>query len=60
MDKTNSDIDELQQFVNDTRQGRYSEKICNIEKLQDVRYEYEVIEDINRVCENVILYGLSY
>lgn len=60
MDRTNSNIDELQKFINDTRQGKYSEDVCNIEKLQDVRYEYEVIEDVNRVSENVILYGLSY
>lgn len=60
MDKTNSDIDELQKFINDTRQGKYSEDVCNIEQLQDVRYEYEVIEDVNRVSESVILYGLSF
>lgn len=60
MDKTNSDIDELQKFINDTRFGKYSEDVCNIEQLQDVRYEYEVIEDVNRASENVILYGLSY
>lgn len=60
MDKTNSNIDELQKFINDTRQGKYSEDVCNIEQLQDVRYEYEVIEDVNRVSESVILYGLSY
>ena len=60
MNKNNSDIDELQKFVNDTRQGKYSEDVCNIQKLQDVRYEYDVIEDVNRSSENVILYGLSY
>ena len=60
MNKTNSDIDGLQKFVNDTRQGKYSEDVCNIEQLQDVRYEYEVIEDVNRASENIILYGLSY
>lgn len=60
MDKTNSDIDELLKFINDTRQGKYCEDVCNIEELQDVRYEYEVIEDVNRASENVILYGLSY
>lgn len=59
MDKTNSNIDELQKFINDTRQGKYSEEVCNIEELQDVRYEYEVLEDINRASESVILYGLS-
>lgn len=60
MDKTNSDIDKLQKFIEDTRQGKYSEGVCNIEQLQDVRYEYEVIEDINRASENVMLYGLSF
>lgn len=60
MDKVNSNIDELQEFINDTRQGKYSEDACNIEQLQDVRYEYEVIEDVNRASESVILYGLSY
>ena len=60
MDKTNSDIDELQKFIEETRHGKYSEDICNIEQLQDVRYVYEVIKDVNRESENVILYGLSY
>jgi len=60
MDMANSNIDELQKFINDTRQGKYSEDACNIEQLQDVRYEYAVIEDVNRASENVILYGLSY
>lgn len=60
MDKTNSDIAELQKFINDTRHGKYSEEICTIEQLQDVRCVYEVIEDLNRESENVILYGLSY
>ena len=60
MNKTNSDIAELQQFVNDTRKGKYCEDVCNIGKLQDVRYEYDVLEDVNRASENVILYGLSY
>lgn len=60
MDKTNSNVEKLQKFINDTRHGKYSEDICNIEQLQDVRYEYEVIEDVDRVSESVILYGLSY
>lgn len=60
MDKINSNIDELQMFINDTRLGKYSEDVCNIEQLQDVCCEYEIIEDVNRDSENVILYGLSY
>lgn len=60
MDKTNSNIDELQKFINNTRQGKYTEDVCNIEQLKDVLYEYEVIEDINNASDNIILYGLSY
>jgi hypothetical protein len=60
MDKNNSNIDELVKFIDDTRQGLYSDDLCFIKQLQDVRYEYEVIEDVDRVSENVILYGLSY
>lgn len=60
MDRKDSNIDELQQFINDTRQGKFTEESCCIEQMQDVRYEYEIIEDINKASDNVILYGLSY
>ncbi len=60
MNSNNSNIDELIQFIDDTRQGKYTEEVCRVEEAHDVRCEYEVIEDINRISENVILYGLSY
>lgn len=60
MDRKDSNLDELQQFVNDTRQGKFTEEPCCIEQMQDVRYEYEVIEDLDSVSDSVILYGLSY
>ena len=60
MDRKDSNMDELQQFINDTRQGKFTEESCCIEQMLDVRYEYEIIEDLDRVSDSVILYGLSY
>lgn len=60
MVNNDSKLDELTLFIEETRQGKYTEDSCCIEQLGDVRYNYEVIEDVNRVSENVILYGLSY
>lgn len=60
MGRDNSNVDELIQFIEDTRQGKYNEDTHCIEEMRDVCCDYEVIEDINRVSENVILYGLSY
>ena len=60
MDSKNSNVDELIQFIDDTRQGKYNEDPYCIEQMRDIRCDYQVIEDINRVSESVILYGLSF
>lgn len=60
MDSKNSNVDELIQFIDDTRQGKYNEDTHCIEQIRDIRCDYQVIEDINRVSESVILYGLSF
>ena len=60
MERKSSNADELIQFIDDTRNGKYTEDTFSFETTQEVRCEYEVIEDVNRVSENVILYGLSY
>lgn len=60
MDSKNSNVDELIQFIDDTRQGKYNEDTHCIELMRDIRCDYQVIEDINRVSESVILYGLSF
>ena len=59
MDRNYINVDELVQFIDDTRQGKYTDGSCEITQVQAVRYDYEVVEDINRESENVILYGLS-
>lgn len=59
MELYDSKLNELTQFIEETRQGKYTEESCCIEQLGYVRYDYVVIEDVNRVSENVILYGLS-
>lgn len=46
-------------FVDYTRNGKYTEDSCNIESLQNIRLEFEVVEDVEKMPENVILYGLS-
>ena len=60
MDSKNSNVDELIQFIDDTRQGKYNEDTHCLEQMRDIRCDYQVIEDINRVSESVILYGLSF
>lgn len=60
MDSKNSNVDELIQFIDDTRQGKYNEDTHCIERMRDIRCDYQVIEDINSVSESVILYGLSF
>lgn len=60
MGKDNSNVNELLQFIEDTRQGKYNEDTYCIKEMRDVCCDYEIIEDINRISENVILYGLSY
>ncbi len=50
---------EIVKFVDDTRNGKYTEDSCNIESLQNIRLEFEVVEDVDKMTENVILYGLS-
>ena len=60
MKNNKSNTDELTQFIEDARQGKYNENFHCIEEMRDIRCDYQVIEDINRVSDNVILYGLSY
>ena len=60
MDSKNSNVDELIQFIDDTRQGKYNEDTLCIEQMRDIRCDYQVIEDINRASESVMLYGLSF
>ena len=60
MDSKKTNVDELIQFIDYTRQGKYKEDTHCIEQMRDIRCDYQVIEDINRVSESVILYGLSF
>lgn len=59
MDHNDKYIEEINQFVNDTRQGKYSEPACEIQQWQELRYDYSIAENINRVNESVMLYGLT-
>lgn len=59
MDGNDKYIEETNQFVNDTRQGKYSEPACEIQQWQELRYDYSIVENINRVNESVMLYGLT-
>lgn len=58
MAKGNS-IDELNKFIDDTRQGMYSGEDFNVAKWQDIRYDFNIIEEVESTPNNVILYGFS-
>lgn len=59
MDSKDLYIDETNQFINDTRQGKYSEPSCQVQQWQELRFDYNIVEDINQVEESVMLYGLT-
>lgn len=59
MDRNDNYIEETNQFINETRQGMYSDSSCQIHQWQEMRYDYSIVEDINRVNESVMLYGLT-
>ena len=58
-DSSTDYIEETNQFINETRQGKYSDPSCQIQQWQEMRYDYSIVEDINRVNESVMLYGLT-
>jgi len=60
MDNNKSNIDELTQFIEDARQGKYNDNFRCIEEVRDIRCDYQVVENVNGVSDSVILYGLSY
>lgn len=59
MDRNDNYIEETNQFINETRQGKYSESSCQIQQWQEMRYDYSIVEDINSVNASVMLYGLT-
>lgn len=59
MDNKDLYIDETTQFINETRQGKYSDPSCQVQQWQELRYDYNIVEDINQVSESVMLYGLT-
>lgn len=60
MSSNKPNTDELIQFIDNTRQGKYNDAPLCIEEMCEYRCDYQVIEDINRVSESVMLYGLSF
>lgn len=59
MDRNDNYIEETNQFISDTRQGKYSDPLCQIHQWQEVRYDYSIVEDVNSVNNSVMLYGLT-
>lgn len=59
MDSNNKYIEETEQFINETRQGKYSEPSWQVQQWQELRYDYSTVENVNSVGDSVMLYGLS-
>lgn len=59
MDRNDNYIEETNKFINETRQGKYSDSSCQIQQCQELRYDYSIVEDVNRVNESMMLYGLT-
>ena len=59
MDRNDNYIEETNQFINETCQGKYSDPSCQVQQWQELRYDYCIVEDINGVNESVMLYGLT-
>jgi|GEM_PF-3822621 len=59
MDSNKEYIEETEQFINETRQGKYSEPSCQMQQWQELRYDYSIVESVNSVSDSVMLYGLS-
>ena len=59
MDSNIKYIEETEQFIKDTCLGKFSDNSCEIQQWQDLRYDFNIVENVNDVENNVILYGLS-
>lgn len=59
MNSNNNYIEETNRFINETRQGKYSEADCQIQQWQELRYDLYIVEDVGCVGDSVMLYGLS-
>lgn len=59
MDSNKIYIEETEQFIYDTLQGKYTAPSCQIQQWQELRYNYSMEENVSCVDESVILYGLS-
>lgn len=53
-------IDETNSFIKETCEGKYTEEICPIQQLKELRYDYNIVEDVSIASEGIILYGLSH
>lgn len=60
MDSSNKYLEETEQFINDVRQGKYTEFSCKILQWQEIRYDYSILGNVSGVEDSIILYGLSY
>lgn len=59
MDNHNKYLDETERFINDTREGKYTEPSCQIQQWQELRYDYSIVENVDSVEDSIMLYGLS-
>lgn len=60
MDSNNTYLEETNRFINDIRQGKYTEPSCLIPQWQELRYDYRIVENACSVEDSILLYGLSH
>lgn len=53
-------LDETNAFIRETCEGKYTEETCPIQQWNDLRYDYNIVEDVSVASENIILFGLSH
>ena len=59
MDSNNKYLENIEQLIIDTHEGKYTEPSCQINQWQELRYDYSIVENVSSVDDSVILYGLS-
>lgn len=59
MDSNNKYLEETERFINETREGKYTDPSCQIHEWQELRYDYCIVENVDCVEDSVMLYGLS-
>lgn len=59
MDSDNKYLKETECFIDDTREGKYTEPSFQIQQWRELRYDYSIVENVTSSGDSVMLYGLT-